>query len=541
VEARVASPTRLAGAWIPPVLIAGVLAIYGQTLGFDFVVFDDDKYVTGNPVVQRGLSRDGLGWAFANSAVSAWHPLTWYSHMLDAQLFGEWAGGHHATSVLLHALASALLFAALRSLTGATWRSAAVAALFAWHPLRVESVAWVSERKDVLSGVFAMLTLWCYARYARSRSRAAWLGTFGSLGLGLLAKPTLVPLPFALLLLDVWPLERRESWPRLVLEKLPFFALSALVSGITLFFQRGFLTSIEGVTALQRSANAAVAIAAYLRKFLYPSALAPLYPHPNLPAQGGVPLEAGAVLVSALLVVVVTLAVLRARRPPYLVGWLWFLGLLVPTLGFVQVGRQAFADRYTYLPAIGLSIALVWGIAELGTRLRTPAARRLWLAAAALALAGYGVAAHLQTRIWRDSERMLRHTLAVSPRATVMRFNLGGWLLVHGREDEAIEQYRAGLEVAPNNAMMHFDLGRALHTKGRAAEAIAEYKRAATLEPRKARFWYQIGLSYEREGQLDDAIEYYRRTVELDPANEKARQRLAAALARRQAGPAERP
>jgi protein O-mannosyl-transferase len=535
MEALVATPTRRAGAWIPLVLVAGVLAIYGQTLGFDFVVFDDDKYVTGNPTVQRGLSIEGLGWAFANTAVSAWHPLTWYSHMLDAQLFGDWAGGHHATNVLLHALAAVLLFAALRSLTGSTWRSAAAAALFAWHPLRVESVAWVSERKDVLSGVFAMLTLWCYAHYARSRSRAAWLGTFTSLALGLLAKPTLVPLPFALLLLDRWPLARREPWARLALEKLPFFALSALVSLITLFSQRRFLTSIEGVTAFQRGANAVVAIATYLEKLIYPSSLAPLYPHPNLPAEGGVPLGEGTVLVSALLVVTITLAVLRARRPFYLIGWLWFLLLLAPTLGFVQVGRQALADRYTYLPAIGLAVALVWGGAELGGRMHTPVARRLFCAAAVLVLAGYGIAAHFQTRIWRGSESMLRHTLAVSPRASVMRFNLGGWLLVQHREDEAIEQYRAGLQVAPNNARMHFDLGRALHTKGRAAEAIEEYKRAAALEPRNARFWYQIGLSYDREGRLAEAIEYYRRTVELEPANEKPRQRLAAALRKQSA------
>jgi tetratricopeptide (TPR) repeat protein len=527
-----ATPTGRAGAWITLGLVAGVLAIYGQTLGFDFVVFDDDKYVTGNPVVQQGLSREGLGWAFANTAVSAWHPLTWYSHMLDAQLYADWAGGHHASNVLLHALAGALLFAALRSLTGSTWRSAAAAALFAWHPLRVESVAWVSERKDVLSGVFAMLTLWCYAHYAHSRSRAAWLGSFGSLALGLLAKPTLVPLPFALLLLDVWPLARRQSWARLVLEKLPLFALSGLISLVTLFSQRRFLTSIEGVTPLQRGANALVAIATYLEKFIYPSSLAPLYPHPNLPAQGGVPLGEGTVLVSALLVVTITLAVLRAREPFYRIGWLWFLLMLVPTLGLVQVGRQALADRYTYLPAIGLSVALVWGVAELGARLRTPAARRLSGAAAVLVLAGYAVAAHLQTRIWRDSESMLRHTLAVSPRASVMRFNLGGLLLVQQREDEAIEQYRAGLEVAPNDARMHFDLGRALHSLGRTAEAIEEYERAAALEPRNPRFWYQIGLSYEREGRLAEAIEYYRRTVGLDPANEKPRKRLAAALER---------
>jgi tetratricopeptide (TPR) repeat protein len=524
-----AAPSRRQGLWISLVLAAGVLAIYGQTLGFDFVVFDDDKYVTGNPVVQKGLSREGLGWAFTNTATSAWHPLTWYSHMLDAQLFGLQAGGHHATGVLLHALAAVLLFFALRALTGATWPSAGAAALFAWHPLRVESVAWISERKDVLSGVFAMLTLWCYARYARSGSRAAWLGTFGSLGLGLLAKPTLVPLPFALLLLDWWPLARKQSWTRLVVEKLPFFALSAGASLATLFFQQRYLA--DTVTGVQRAANALVAVEIYLRKLLWPSGLAPLYPHPNLPAQGGVPLTEGTVLASALVLVVITLAALRARKPPFLVGWLWFLGLLVPTLGFVQVGRHALADRYTYLPGIGLAIAIAWGVAELGARL-SPAARRVLWAAAALALAGYGVAAHLQTRIWRDSETLLRHTLAVSPRASAMRFNLGRWLYLEERPDEAIEQLRAGLEVDPGHALMHFDLGRALLAKGRADEAIEEFRRAQALDPRDARFPYYLGLTCERQGRLDEAIEALRRAVELTPGAEPPRKRLEAAIER---------
>jgi tetratricopeptide (TPR) repeat protein len=525
-----AESSRRLDLWISLVLVAGVLAIYGQTLGFDFVVFDDDKYVTGNEMVQKGLSLEGLGWAFANTAVSAWHPLTWYSHMLDAQLFGLWAGGHHATGFLLHALAAVLLFLALRSLTGSVWPSAGAAALFAWHPLRVESVAWISERKDVLSGVFAMLALWCYARYARSGSRAAWLGTFGSLGLGLLAKPTLVPLPFGLLLLDWWPLARRQSWTRLVVEKLPFFALSAGVSLITLFFQQRYLT--DTVTGLQRAANAVVAIETYLRKLVWPSALAPLYPHPNLPAQGGVPLSLGTVLASALVLVVITLAVLRARKPPYLVGWLWFLGLLVPTLGFVQVGRHSLADRYTYLPGIGLAIAIAWGVAELGARLSPPARRLSW-AAAALALLGYGIAAHHQTRIWRDSETLLRHTLEVSPRASAMRSNLGRWLYLHERTDEAIEQLRAGLEVDPGNELMHFDLGRALLAKGKADEAIEQFRRALALDPRDARYWYYLGVIYEREGRLDEAIEHLRRTVELTPGAEAPRKRLEAALARK--------
>jgi Tfp pilus assembly protein PilF len=370
-------------------------------------------------------------------------------------------------------------------------------------------------------------------RYARAPSRAAWLGTFGCLALGLLAKPTLVPLPFALLLLDRWPLARRESITRLVLEKLPFFGLSALASLLTLVFQLGFVMPLVNVTPLQRAANAVVAVASYLRKLLWPSALAPLYPHPNLPDQGGVPPGEGTVAVSALLLLLITLAVLRARRHPSLaVGWLWFLGMLVPTLGIVQVGRQAFADRYTYLPGIGLAIALVWGAAELAARVRAPSVRRLLCAAAVIVLCGYGLAAHHQTRVWRDSETLLRHTLSVSPRASTMRFNLGGWLRTQSRYDEAIAEYRAGLEVDPGNAKMHFDLGHALVSQGRTVEALDEYSRAVALDPQNPRMRYQLGLAYELAGRLSEATEQYRRTVELDPSDEKARTRLAAARER---------
>ena len=522
--------------WIGLTLVAGVLAIYGQTLAFEFVGFDDDLFVFQNPIVKQGLSWEGLALAFSRSNV--WvvtgeppHPLTWLSHMLDVELFGLVAGGHHAMSVGLHALSTALLFAALRALTGATWRSAAAAALWAWHPLRVESVAWVSERKDVLSGVFAMLTLLCYARYARSGSRAAWWGTSLSFALGLMSKPTLVPLPFALLLLDVWPLARQRSFARLVLEKTPLFALSALSCLITLSNYHGLL---EAISPGHRAANAAVAIARYLGHIVWPRNLAPLYPHPYLPAQGGVPLGAVTIAASAALGIGITLAVLHARRQPYLaVGWLWFLGMFATTIGIVHVGNQALADRYTYLPMIGLSVALVWGIAEVFARVRVPALRRLLVAAAVCVLAGYGVSAFAQTQIWRDSETLYRHTLAVSPRSTAMQFNLASWLRAHNAFDEAVEHYRAGLEIDNvGNAMVHFDFGRALHAQGRTAEAIEQYRAAAESDPPDSRARYQLGISYEMEGRLAEAIEQYRRAAEIDPSNPKPRERLASAIAR---------
>jgi len=348
-----------------------------------------------------------------------------------------------------------------------------------------------------------------------------------------MSKPTLVPLPFALLLLDFWPLARQRSFARLVLEKTPLFALSALSSLLTLGFQQDLLISTGDVSPAQRAANSLVAIARYLGNFVWPRDLALLYPHPYIETQGGLPLAAITIAASAALGIGITLAVLRARKQPFLaVGWLWFLGMLVPMIGIAHVGRQALADRYSYLPMIGLAVALVWGVAELFARVRAPALRRLLFAAGACVLVGYGVAAFAQTRTWRDSETLYRHTLSVSPRASVIHRNLGGWLRTHRFFEDAAVHYRAALEVDPGNAQLHFDLGRTLHAQGQTAEAIEEYLAAAALDPSDAVAPYQIGLSYEMEGRLAEASEQYRRAVELDPANPKPRQRLAAVMAR---------
>jgi hypothetical protein len=501
-EAASRGPRR----WLALALVAGVLAIYAQTLAFEFVSYDDDQYVTSNRFVVGGLSREGIAFAFSRGELSEGHtphPLTWLSLMLDAELFGLHAGGFHATSLALHAASALLLFAALHGLTRAPWCSAAAAALWAWHPLRVESVAWISERKDVLAGVFAMLTLWCYALHARRGSRWAWWGTVVSFALGLMSKPTLVPLPFALLLLDHWPLARQRPFASRLFEKWPLFALSLISGALTLEFHRGWTTSAALVSPLERLANAAVAIVVYLGKLVCPAGLAPLYPHPYIPAAGGTPPSLAAIVACALLLAVLTFAALGARRRPYLaVGWLWFLVMLAPTLGIVQVGQQAFADRYTQLPSIGVCLAIVWAGAELLARVRTPALRRCLVAAAVLAFAAYAAAAFVQTRIWRDSETLYRHTLTVSPRATLIYFNLAAWLRQHGRADEAV----------------------------------AVYERAAARNPQDARAQYLLGVAYQLEGRLPEAIEQYRAAARLDPSNPKIRRRLQAALAR-QLGP----
>ena len=293
------------------------------------------------------------------------------------------------------------------------------------------------------------------------------------------------------------------------------------------------MITVEEVSLSQRAANTLVAIARYLENFVWPHDLALLYPHPYLPTQGGVPLAGVTIAAAAALSLGITLAVLRARRQPYLaVGWLWFLGMLVPMIGILHVGRQALADRYSYLPMIGLDVAVVWGFAEVLARVRAPVLRRLLLATAAGGLVAFGIAAFIQTQTWRDSETLFRHTLAVSPRASVMRLNLGNWLRTHRRLDEAEQQYRAGLEVDPDNPRLHFNLGRTLHAQGRTAEAIAEYQATAALDPKDALAPYQLGLTFEIGGRFADAAEQYRRAVALDPSNPKPRQRLASVLAR---------
>jgi tetratricopeptide (TPR) repeat protein len=515
-------------------LIAGVLAIYGQTLGFDFVAFDDDLYVTRNTYVREGLTPEGIRFAFSERGDYLGggfppHPLTWLSLMLDAELFGDHPAGFHAMSTLLHALAAALLFAALQALTGAAWLSAVAAALWAWHPLRVESVAWVSERKDVLSGVFAMLTLWGYARGVRRGSQRARRGALLCFALGLLAKPTLVPLPFALVLLDYWPLARSQRLARLLLEKWPYFALALLASLFTLQSLRHWMVTPEFVSAGERAANAVVATATYLARFLWPHDLAVFYPHPYIQTAGGVPLGGATILASALLLAGLTLAVLWARRLPVLaVGWLWFLGMLVPTLGLVQAGHQALADRYSYLPSIGLGFAIVWGGGALATRV--PALRRPLVALAAVALVALAGAAFAQARTWRDSETLFRHTLRVSPRASNIHYNLGDWLRIHGRVDEAIGHYRIAVGLDSGNPHLRFAFGRALHARGEVAEAIEAYRLAARLDPENGEYRYQLGLTYEILGRYAEAAHEYRAAAELAPDNPKPRERLAITL-----------
>jgi tetratricopeptide (TPR) repeat protein len=525
-----------------------VAAVYGQVGAFAFVNLDDQQYVTANPEVLRGLGWDGLAWAFGGFHAANWHPLTWLSHMADVSLFGADAGWHHLVNVALHALNSVLLLSFLRRTTGATWRSAAVAALFAIHPLHVESVAWISERKDVLSGVFFFLALHAWVSYARRPGVLRYLAVAGLLVLGLLAKPMLVTLPFVLLLVDAWPLGRVEgvgaSLARrlapLVVEKLPLLAIAAAASVVTWLAQAAGQTTValDTVPLAARVANALASYVLYLVRTVWPSGLAAFYPHPAL-AGGGIPAwkTAGA---AVLLAAITALAVRERSRRPYLPwGWLWFLGTLVPVIGLAQVGEQGLADRYTYLPLVGVLVAVAWGASEVVERLR-PRRAGVW-AAAVLVIAALAGAAFRQVGTWRDSLALHRRALAVTERNWIAWNGLGDALSDAGRPDEAIEAYREALRIRPRLASAWNGLGAAHGMLGAHAQAIAPLEEALRIQPRYADAWYNLGTAYGSAGQHARAAECFRSAVSIRPGDVRAWTNLAiaSALARDRRGAAE--
>lgn len=462
------------------------------------VVFDDPVYVQ-NSHVEAGLTWPGVKWAFTTWYGSNWHPLTWLSHMLDASLFGKDVGAQHFVNVLFHAANALLLFLLLFRLTKKMWPAAFVAALFAWHPLHVESVAWVSERKDVLSTFFGMLALLVYSKYAeksrvRSPQSTVWYGwTLGFFALSLLAKPMLVTLPFVLLLLDVWPLGRTQIFsisaarntqhatrnthlPPLVFEKLPFFALTIGSSTVTFLAQRSeAVVSLEQQPFGSRIANALVSYAEYLGKAVWPARLAIIYPLHPIPVWQ--------IAASAVVLVMITFLAWRARKisPYLLIGWLWFLGTLVPVIGIVQVGGQALADRYTYVPLIGVFIAVVYGVADLVTRFRI--SKVVISAAAALILLGCLGLTEYQLRFWQNSEALFGHAIAVTKNNAIAHINLGVALEEERHPAEALADYRKAVEIDPNRFQAHNNLANLLATMGQREEAYKEYQEALRLNP----------------------------------------------------------
>ncbi len=498
-------------------LALAVLATFEGVRSCGFTLADDPHYVQLNPWVRRGLTWDGVQWAFTSGHAANWHPLTWLSHMLDVELYGLDPLGHHASSVALHALNAALCLFALERLTKRFWPSAAVALLFAVHPLRVESVAWISERKDVLCATFFFATLLAYARYVERPSRGRLAAVALVLALGLLAKPMLVTVPLLLLVLDAWPLGRATElgWARLFREKLPLFALVALSAAATLLAQSrgGAVQSVESVSLASRAQNAAISYLRYLEQLAWPDALCIYYPYPR----GDRALE---LAVALAVLVAITALCLRSRvqRPYLLTGWLWFLGMLVPVIGLVQVGSQAHADRYTYLPSLGIALAAVWLAAELLSR----APRWCGLALAFVVALPLAVRSHAQVRHWSDSAALFERALDVGGESALIRESLGRAQAERGELDAALANFRRAVDLEPSYSAAHSRLGAALLARGELVESERHLRRALELDARDATSHSNLGLLLEKRGELDQALESYRAAIELDPWNSTA-------------------
>ena len=497
------------------VLGAVTLALFWPVQSFEFLNYDDPQYVLRNDVVREGLSAEGLRWAFTTTAVSNWHPLTWISHMTDVQLFGLDPGMHHLSSLFLHTAGTILMFLALLAMTGRPWHSGAAAALFALHPLHVESVAWVAERKDLLSGVFWWACLVAYARYAAKPGTVRYLLTAALFTAGLMAKPMVVTLPAVMLLLDFWPLRRFSSARRpamLVAEKVPFFLLALLSAAVTWSAQQGAgsMRSLAVYPLDVRIGNALHSCAAYLGKTLLPVSLAVFYPHP-----GALPLWK--ISLAALLLAVISAAALWTvkSRPWFLTGWAWFLVTLLPVIGIVQVGWQGMADRYTYIPLAGIFIALVWGAAEI-VPLR-PAGRA---AAALLALGvmiSLGLTARQQLMTWRSSTTLFEHALAVTVDNYVAHHNLAAALVASGRGTEAESHYREVIRLRPDYEKAYVSLGALLAGEGRSAEAAALFRAALGRVPDFAEAHYNLGVVLIRTGKYENALEHLERAAKTRP------------------------
>ncbi len=482
------------------------LALFAPVAGYKFVNLDDPEYVTENPPVKAGLTGAGIVWAFTKTHESNWHPLTWISHMLDCQLYGLKPAGHHITNLLFHVANTLLLFGLLRSMTGAVWRSAFVAALFAWHPMHVESVAWVAERKDVLSAFFWLLTMLAYVRYAnelkvqssrfkvadseskvqgpRSKAKLYYGLTLVCFALGLMAKPMLVTLPFVLLLMDYWPLRRNAKWnkanvTRLVLEKIPFFILAAASSVITYFAQQagGSVATMDYMPFDYRVSHSLVSYFCYVEKMFWPKDMAAFYPLPT----ADWPVES--VVAGGFMLAAVTIGVLVwARRKPYLaVGWFWFVGTLVPVIGLVHIGAASMADRYTYIPGIGLFIMVAWGMPELVAK--WPQGQWILRTAGVAVLAACAVVTSLQLKYWKDTITLYDHAIAVTTNNIFAYFGEAGDLLAEGKTAQAMDRFQKVLAIDPHHFRANCRMAQILDDQGKTGEAVPYYREALRQQP----------------------------------------------------------
>lgn len=551
-------------------LAALTLSVFWPATRHDFVNFDDPDYVTANAQVQKGLNGANVIWAFTTGHAANWHPLTWLSHMTDVQLFGMNPSGHHFTSILLHSLSAGLLFLALTQLTGARWRSVFVAGLFALHPLHVESVAWIAERKDVLSGLFFMLTLWSYAAYAQAQPgawspqtrevptrnrRTCYALSLALFSLGLLSKPMLVTLPCLLLLLDYWPL-RRLHWPTvdslgsseetagepavevrastrlLVLEKIPFFLLTILSSVITFIVQRegGAMQSLTNMAFSTRFENAIVSYVRYLGKTFWPASLATPYSHP-----GDWPLVT-VLSASVLLLAITGVCLVCIKRHRFLpVGWFWYVGMLVPVIGLVQVGAQSMADRYTYLPIIGVFIALAWGVEALVASRSLP--RLAVSVTASVILLACTVQTTRQLQHWTDTTALFSHAIKADPGNWIAHYNLGHYLDEKGQKDLALTNLFQAVAIKPNCGEAWNNIGFIFGQQQDYSRALPYFEKALASDPDSVEVHRNLGKAYEETGQLDRAVERYQWVLKRVPDDKQTINALANTLAQKGAFP----
>jgi tetratricopeptide (TPR) repeat protein len=507
---------RTAVLFISLLLFLGTLTLYYPALQNGFVNYDDPNYVTSNREVQQGLTSRSVAWALTSTAEANWHPLTWLSHQLDVQLFGLRPAGHHAQSVLWHALNVSLLFLLLAKASGFVGRSAAVAALFAVHPLNVESVAWVAERKTVLCTFFFLVALAAYGWYVKKPRTTRYLLVALLFALGLMAKPMVITLPFALLLVDFWPLQRFPETPlsRLVIEKIPLLALSAASAALTVYAQRagGAVGSTELLPLAMRVKNAIYSYLTYVEKAVWPSRLAVFYPHPEAS------LALWKVLGAAVILITITAVFWHLRERRYLlVSWLWFLGTLAPVIGIVQVGRQAWADRYAYFPLWGLFVIAVWLLSEAATRIKLSRAAQFAIASAVLL--GYGVAAHIQIGYWRDSYSLFAHAVQVTSANPIAEGNLGS-ALMETRPDLAASHLERAIQLMPALSTAHYNLGTLLHRQNDLDRALQEYQLAlkyASDEHEAAETHNNLGVLFHQLGRRDEAAAEFTAAIALNP------------------------
>jgi Flp pilus assembly protein TadD len=486
-------------------LAVSTLLVFWQVRNFDFINYDDSVYVYENPHVLNGLTADAVWWAFTTGQASNWHPLTWLSLMLDCQLFGTAPGRMHLVNLFLHLANTLLLFTVLKKMTGALWPSAFVAAAFALHPLHVESVAWIAERKDVLSTFFWILTMWTYLRYVKQPSATRYLLVLLVFAFGLMAKPMLVTLPFVLLLLDYWPFQRKISW-RLLVEKIPFFVLAVISSVITFLVQRssGAVSNIDVLSLNNRIANAFLSYTQYIGKMFWPSNLAIFYP---LNISGNIPFRQ--VAICALLLLGISLFVVRlGRNQKYLIlGWFWFVAALIPVIGIVQVGQQAYADRYTYIPYIGLFIMLAWGLPQLLSK--WPQRKIVLGLSMVIILTTLGICAHRQTSYWKNSFTLFSHANQVTQNNWLAHYDLGLAYGNLGRLPQAMEAFSQAIRINPNYARAHYNLGVAYGRLGRWPEAIDAFSLAIRVKPDYAEAHNNLGNAYLATGDKNSAMAEY--------------------------------